>query len=91
MNLMFTTSLACPVCGYHNRGVMSATAQPRMHDLRITRMFGSPWPARCTECDHPLASDRISRMRMDPPDAERVRAWRERQRRRHATRKRSAA
>jgi len=80
MQIIFTTSRACPVCGYHNRGVMSGDAQPRMHDLRINRLFGFPWPGQCMECRHPLANDRFGVMRMDPADAARVQAWRDRQR-----------
>ena len=90
MNVLLLTRTACPICGYHNDGVLSGTATPRMHTLSIKVIFGLDMPWRCRECNRRLGVDNPDRAVLDPKSASKVERWRTRQRGRRATRRRVA-
>jgi hypothetical protein len=90
MNVLFITTTRCAVCGYGNRGVLSGTGTPGMRSLRVERVWGFPMPFYCQECRHPAGADQPGTVVLDPESAAKLRAWRDRQRRRRATRKRAA-
>lgn len=90
MQVTITLHATCPVCSYRNEGLQVGTAQPRMHSLRLQPGLIGWCPSTCTECGQPLDRQLFDRGILDAESAAKLNAWRERQRRRHATRKRAA-